>query len=95
MAADAEADESDDIRQMAHSREGNNVEINPELKTRGKVLTLLTLLIINNLTPYTTPYIFWKILTSLEGNDLSPYTNVKAAVRSGYCPGYPIRKEIF
>jgi hypothetical protein len=43
---------------------------------RGKVLTLLTSLLINDLSPYTTPYIFRKALTSLMVNDLSPYINV-------------------
>ena len=40
---------------------------------RGKVLTLLTVLIINDLSPYTTPYKFLKALTPLMANDLSPY----------------------
>jgi hypothetical protein len=38
-----------------------------------KVLTLLTVLISNNLSPYTTPYKFLKVLTSLMAKDLSPY----------------------
>jgi hypothetical protein len=37
-------------------------------------------LVINYLSPYTTPYIFGKVLTSLRVNDLSPYTNVKGDV---------------
>ncbi len=36
---------------------------------RGKPLTLLTSLVINNLSPYKTPYIFFKVLTSLILND--------------------------
>ena len=42
-----------------------------------KVLTLLTMLITNNLSPYTTPYNFLKALTPLIISDLSPYTNDK------------------
>ena len=40
---------------------------------RGKVFTVFTLLIINNLSVYTTPYIFCKWFTSLAVNDLSVY----------------------
>jgi len=44
---------------------------------RGKVSTVSTLLIINNLSVYKSPYIFSKVSTSLGINDLSVYTNVK------------------
>lgn len=40
---------------------------------RRKVLTLVTLFIINNLSAYTKPYIFCKGFTSLAVNDLSVY----------------------
>ena len=40
---------------------------------RVKVLTLLTLLVINDLSPYTTPYKFPKVLTSFVVKDLSAY----------------------
>ena len=49
---------------------------------RGKVLTLFTLLKINNLSAYTTPYIFCKVLTSLVINDLSVYINVNVSARN-------------
>jgi hypothetical protein len=42
---------------------------------RGKVFTVFTLFIINNLSVYTKPYIFLKVLTSLAVNDLSVYIN--------------------
>ena len=45
-----------------------------------KVLTLLTVLIFNGLSPYKTPYNFWKVLTSLMANDLSPYTIVNGKI---------------
>ena len=45
------------------------------MPNRGKVLTLLTLLIISSLSPYTTPCKFLKVLTSLTHNDLSHYIN--------------------
>ena len=35
---------------------------------------------INNLSVYKSPYIFWKVFTSLGINDLSVYTNVKVVV---------------
>lgn len=40
---------------------------------RIKVLTLFTMLNINNLSPYKTPYIFFKTFTSLMANNLKPY----------------------
>jgi len=40
---------------------------------RRKALTLLTMLITNNLNPYTTPYKFFEVFTSLVFNDLSVY----------------------
>ncbi len=40
---------------------------------RVKVLTLLTLLVINDLSPYTTPCKFLKVLTSFIVKGLSPY----------------------
>jgi hypothetical protein len=43
---------------------------------RGKVSTVSTLLNINNLSVYTTPYIFSKVFTSLRAKDLSVYINV-------------------
>ena len=46
---------------------------------RGKVSTVSTLLIINNLSVYTSPYIFCKVSTSLLVNDLSVYINVNVA----------------
>jgi hypothetical protein len=49
---------------------------------RGKVFTALTLLIINHLSVYTTPYIFCNVLTSLEVNDLSVYVGVIESYRS-------------
>jgi hypothetical protein len=42
---------------------------------RGKVSTVFTLLIINNLSVYTIPYIFLKVSTSLAVNYLSVYIN--------------------
>ena len=45
---------------------------------RGKVLTLFTLFKINNLSAYTSPYIFWRVFTSLAVNNLSAYINVNA-----------------
>jgi hypothetical protein len=41
---------------------------------RGKVATLATVLITNNLSGYTTGYKFFKVATSLIANDLSGYT---------------------
>ena len=40
---------------------------------RGKVFTKSTLLIINNLSVYKSPYIFSKVFTSLIANNLSVY----------------------
>ena len=48
---------------------------------RGKVFTEFTLLIINNLSVYTKPYIFCKGFTSLAVNDLSVYINVNVGNR--------------
>jgi hypothetical protein len=44
---------------------------------RGKVFTLLTLFITNNLSVYKTVYTFKKVFTSLEINDLSVYITLK------------------
>ena len=46
---------------------------------RGKVFTLLTMLMANNLSVYKTVYTFFKVFTSLIINNLSVYTL--------YCPG--------
>jgi len=43
-------------------------------RVRGKVFTLITMLIINNLSVYKTVYTFFEEFTSLNGNDLSVYT---------------------
>jgi hypothetical protein len=43
---------------------------------RGKVSTVSTLLIINNLSVYKSPYIFSKVSTWLGVRDLSVYINV-------------------
>ena len=48
---------------------------------RGKVSTVSTLLITNNLSVYTIPYIFGKVSTSLVINGLSVYINVIAGKR--------------
>jgi hypothetical protein len=40
---------------------------------RGKVATLATVLITNNLSGYSTGYKFFKVATSLIANDLSGY----------------------
>jgi hypothetical protein len=45
-------------------------------RNRGKVLTLLTMLITNDLSVYKTVYTFFKVFTSLVINDLSVYINV-------------------
>jgi hypothetical protein len=50
---------------------------------RGKVATLATLLIINNLSGYKTGYTFGKVATSLAVKDLSGYTNVKVDFTEG------------
>lgn len=41
----------------------------------GKVFTLLTMLIANNLNPYKTPYKFFEVFTSFIINNLSVYIN--------------------
>ena len=51
-----------------------------ECAYRGKVSTVSTLLIINSLSVYITPYIFCKVFTPLEANDLSVYINVTEVV---------------
>jgi hypothetical protein len=38
------------------------------------------MLIINDLSPYKTPYNFFKVLTSLMANDLSPYIIVNGKI---------------
>ena len=42
---------------------------------RGKVFTVFTLFVINNLSVYTKPYVFGKGFTTLAVNDLSVYIN--------------------
>jgi hypothetical protein len=43
-------------------------------RIRGKVATLATMLVINNLSGYTTGYKFFEVATSLIDNDISGYT---------------------
>ncbi len=43
---------------------------------RGKVLTLFTSLVINNLSAYKTPYTFLKVFTPLRFNNVNAYTIV-------------------
>ena len=52
---------------------------------RGKVLTHFTMFVINNLNAYTSPYIFWKVFTSLIIKDVSTYTNVNVELRQNPC----------
>jgi len=54
---------------------------------RGKVSTVSTLLMINNLSVYKSPYIFSKVSTSLGINNLSVYTNVKVIVAMIFTEG--------
>jgi NhaP-type Na+/H+ and K+/H+ antiporter len=49
---------------------------------RGKVFIVFTLLIINDLSAYTIPYIFCKVFTSLVIRDLSVYINDNVTVRA-------------
>ena len=51
--------------------------VGPKSTYRGKVATLATVLIPNNLSGYTTGYKFLKVATTLVINDLSGYINDK------------------
>jgi hypothetical protein len=56
-------------------------EPKPQCIYHLKVSTVSTLLIINNLSVYKTPYIFCEVFTSLVINNLSVYTIVKGTVK--------------
>ncbi|HUE36499.1 MAG TPA: hypothetical protein VMO20_03850 [Candidatus Acidoferrum sp.] len=47
---------------------------------RGKVFTVFTVLINNNLSVHTSPYIFCRLFTSLAANGLSVYINVNVVL---------------